>query len=63
MAEISKSIGRCYGGDGTGHRRFKLFQQSRLSSAEQLLQSNHEIDASDRSDLEVRWKKKDGTKS
>jgi diguanylate cyclase (GGDEF)-like protein/PAS domain S-box-containing protein len=32
-----------------------------FDSAEHLLQSNHEIDASDRSDLEVRWKKKDGT--
>jgi diguanylate cyclase (GGDEF)-like protein/PAS domain S-box-containing protein len=30
-------------------------------SAEELMQSNHEIEARDRSDLEVRWLKKDGT--
>jgi diguanylate cyclase (GGDEF)-like protein/PAS domain S-box-containing protein len=31
------------------------------ASPEELLESNHEIDARDRSDLEVRWLQKDGT--
>jgi diguanylate cyclase (GGDEF)-like protein/PAS domain S-box-containing protein len=38
-----------------------LAQMLGYDSAEDLLRSNHEIDARDRSDLEVRWIKRDGT--